>query len=407
MGSYDGAEVCELVGLYILHLLKVTGVDLGLYRDDMLGVTRTRGRSLEKMKQTIQSIFQEAGLKVVGAVGLEATDFLDIFMDLRAGTFRSFVKEGDRPTYVHSQSNHPPSVLKNIGPGVNKRLSMLNANQELFDQAAPLYQEALDRGKHTHALSFGQEEPTAPSSRRRRRRDVIWWNPPYSLNMETNIGARFLALIDHCFPKGTIMAKVFNRNNLKISYRTCPNMKQILAKHNKKIIAANQPKAEVRDCNCPARKREAGECPLQGKCLTKNNVYQATVVETKVDGEEKVETYVGVCATTWKERYRNHNKSFNNPNYKGETILSTHIWELKARGSTYSIAWKVIDRGSPFTPITNKCMLCTKEKFYILRKPELASLNSRQEVGTHCAHVAMSLLSKVAKVKVTQPPGTS
>ena len=30
MGSYDGAEVCELVGLYLLHLLKVTRVDLGL-----------------------------------------------------------------------------------------------------------------------------------------------------------------------------------------------------------------------------------------------------------------------------------------------------------------------------------------------------------------------------------------
>ena len=70
MGSYDGAEVCELVGLYLLHLLKVTGVDLGLYRDDMLGVTRTRGRSLEKMKQTIQSIFQAAGLKVIDSYSI-------------------------------------------------------------------------------------------------------------------------------------------------------------------------------------------------------------------------------------------------------------------------------------------------------------------------------------------------
>ena len=46
MGSFDGAEVCELVGLYLLHLLQETttpvssGVDLGLYRDDLLGVTR-------------------------------------------------------------------------------------------------------------------------------------------------------------------------------------------------------------------------------------------------------------------------------------------------------------------------------------------------------------------------------
>ena len=58
------------------------------------------------------------------------------------------------------------------------------------------------------------------------------------------------------------------------------------------------------------------------------------------------------------------------------------------------------DRGAPFTPVTGRCNLCTKEKFYILRKPEMASLNSRQEVGNHCRHIAMSLLSNVGKVKV-------
>ena len=230
MGSFDGAEVCEAVGLYLLHLLKETGVDLGLYRDDLLGATRLTGRPLEKMRQKITTIFNENGLKVIGTVGLEATDFLDIFLDLRAGTYRSFVKDGDQPTYVHSQSNHPPTVLKNIGPGVNRRISLLNANQELFDQAAPVYQNALRRSKHSHHMEFSSDphrpspsgfnlEPT--SSKKRRRRDVIYWNPPYSLNVETNIGGRFLALIDRCFPKGSIMSKVFNRSNLKLSYRTC------------------------------------------------------------------------------------------------------------------------------------------------------------------------------------------
>ena len=39
MGSYGGAEICELVGLYILHLLdKEFGADcFGLCRDDGLG----------------------------------------------------------------------------------------------------------------------------------------------------------------------------------------------------------------------------------------------------------------------------------------------------------------------------------------------------------------------------------
>ena len=80
------------------------------------------------MKQKITSIFQEKGLKVVGTVNLEATDFLDIFLDLRAETHRPFAKEGDRPSYVHCQSNHPSSVLMNIGLGINKRLSMLSSN---------------------------------------------------------------------------------------------------------------------------------------------------------------------------------------------------------------------------------------------------------------------------------------
>ena len=38
MGSYDGAEVCELVGLFLLNKLAVTfgKVNVGLYRDDGL-----------------------------------------------------------------------------------------------------------------------------------------------------------------------------------------------------------------------------------------------------------------------------------------------------------------------------------------------------------------------------------
>ena len=265
------------------------------------------------MRQRITAIFQENGIKVIGTVGLEATDFLDIFLDLRAGTYRSFVKEGHLPIYVHNQSN------QNIGLGVNKRLSMLNSSEELFKQAMPVYQKALLRSKHNHQLKYNKDEVEGRPTRRRRTRN-IYWNPPFSMNVKTNIGGRFLALIDRCFPKGSVMSKVFNRNNSKLSYRTLPNMKQVLAKHNKKVLAASNPKVEEKTWDCPKANREAGTCSLQGQCLAKNTIYQATVVETKPSGEEEVETYVGCCATEWKPKYINHNKS-----YKGETILSTHI----------------------------------------------------------------------------------
>ena len=40
---------------------------------------------------------------------------------------------------LYMQSNHPPSVLKNIGLGINKHFSMLSSNQDFFDQAVPMY----------------------------------------------------------------------------------------------------------------------------------------------------------------------------------------------------------------------------------------------------------------------------
>ena len=40
MGSYDGAEICELVGLFILKQLGKTfgNKNIGLYRDDGLAI---------------------------------------------------------------------------------------------------------------------------------------------------------------------------------------------------------------------------------------------------------------------------------------------------------------------------------------------------------------------------------
>ena len=41
MGSYDGAEVCELIGIYLLNNIKhLFNGNVGLYRDDGLAILR-------------------------------------------------------------------------------------------------------------------------------------------------------------------------------------------------------------------------------------------------------------------------------------------------------------------------------------------------------------------------------
>ncbi len=43
MGSFDGAEICELIGLFILNKLatKYGNDNIGLYRDDGLAIFKT------------------------------------------------------------------------------------------------------------------------------------------------------------------------------------------------------------------------------------------------------------------------------------------------------------------------------------------------------------------------------
>jgi hypothetical protein len=71
--------------------------------------------------------------------------------------------------------------------------------------------------------------------KRNRGRRITWFNPPYSVNVSTNIGAKFLRIIDTCFPPAHILHKIINRNTIKVSYRCMPNMKEVIGRHNSKI----------------------------------------------------------------------------------------------------------------------------------------------------------------------------
>ena len=58
MGSYDGAETCELVGAYLLHQITTRyGTTFGLYRDDGLGISKDSPRKVELMKRDLCTIF--------------------------------------------------------------------------------------------------------------------------------------------------------------------------------------------------------------------------------------------------------------------------------------------------------------------------------------------------------------
>ena len=175
MGSWDGAEVCQLVGTFLLSKVieVVDKADIGLYRDDGLGVLRNiGGPEIERRKKKIIQIFKTYGLDVAKTflTGLKAAQFLDVELDLRNGCYRPYRKPDSSLLYVNSKSNHPPSVLKQIPQGIAKRLSDISSSKEIFDAAVPEYKEALRKSGYDDDLKY--EKSTSNS--KKRRRNIIY-----------------------------------------------------------------------------------------------------------------------------------------------------------------------------------------------------------------------------------------
>jgi hypothetical protein len=279
MGSFDGAECCELVGLYLLSQLQHIDIDVGLYRDNGLAICSKTPNEVDDIKKEICHIFTVNGLNITIEVNKKVINFLDITMDLNTDTFKPYMKPNNSLLYVHKDSNHPPSVLKNIPESVNKRLSSISSNAEIFNSAIPPYQDALNKSGYSYQLNYKlSSPPTNIQQRRNRKRNITWYNPPYSDNVSTNVGKKFLCILDKCFPPGHELHKILNRHTVKVSYSCMPNMRQIISSHNKSVMnnTSSTPITSVlpaKNCNC----RNKPACPLDGKCLTTGVIYQATI----------------------------------------------------------------------------------------------------------------------------------
>jgi hypothetical protein len=113
MGCFDGAEVCELVGLYILEKIgKIMGKEnVGLYRDDGLGIFKNIPKSeIERKKKKIIKIFKECNLKITVETNLHTVDFLDVQLNLKNNSYGPYRKPDNNPVYINVHSNHPKNI---------------------------------------------------------------------------------------------------------------------------------------------------------------------------------------------------------------------------------------------------------------------------------------------------------
>ena len=222
MGSYCGAEISELCGLYILHKL-TSGKNpifqknqAGLYRDDGLAHIPDKG-STRDLNRRIKKVFSEMELEITTDFGLKCTDFLDVNFDLEKDEYSPYRKPNDEPVYIDINSDHPPMIKKQLKNMIQKRLSTLSSSKSVFDRNKSIYETALKNAGHQHNLEYEDVE-NVTSNKRKRKKEVTYYNPPYSSSIITDIGRQFLKLLDKHFIDGPMankgLGKYINRNTV-------------------------------------------------------------------------------------------------------------------------------------------------------------------------------------------------
>ena len=232
---------------------------------------------------------------------LKIVDYLDISLDLNTGIYKPFNKPNNKPLNINASSNHPSSVLKQIPKSVSTRITANSCNEDIFRKSAPFYDSILQDCGFNENIKYCPEESVS-SRRRKNHSRNIWYNPPFSKNVKTNVGKHFFKLLKRHFGKNHKYHKIFNKNNIKVSYSCMDNMTKIINSHSK-YVASKKDQANQNLCNCP----NPDNCPLDNKCLTSKIVYFA---EKITDSQQPLKFYLEICGAEFKARFNNHKKSF-------------------------------------------------------------------------------------------------
>ena len=311
MGSFDGAEICELVGVYILNVLgeKYGKERVGLYRDDGLAYFENiSGPQTEKIRKDVIKIFkQEFNLSITSETKLKIVNFLDVTLNLSTGKYQHYNKLDNDPLYIDINSNHSPNITKNLPDSISKRINKLSSDEHVFNSTKGLYNNALKNKGYKQNIKFQHNVPVEAQKRKSNGGDkIIWFSSPYSCNVATDTGKKFFLLLNKNFPKTYKLNKVFNRNSVKVSYGSMPNISSIIKFHNKKVLSNDKSKSSKSSCNC----RYKSSCPLNGNCLQQNVIYCSKVILRNQYTNKIHPHYIRLTESSFKDKLYKDKNSF-------------------------------------------------------------------------------------------------
>ena len=98
---------------------------------------------MEKIKKHLQKVFKNTDLNVIIECNMKVVNCLDVSSNLNDSTYRLYLKLDIIIQYIHVESNRPPNIINQTPKTIEKRLSQLSSNEEIFNESAPFYEDKL------------------------------------------------------------------------------------------------------------------------------------------------------------------------------------------------------------------------------------------------------------------------
>lgn len=173
--------------------------------------------------------------------------------------------------------------------------------------------------------------------------------------------------LHNCF--GSKIYQIFDCIKMKVSYCCMPNLQQAISSHNK-LHLTNTRQRVTSTKHCDYQSKDS--CSLYGHCLASLLIYQAVVTVGNISLTER----------TFKKRFANHKTSFTDEDKRrSSTELNNSVWALRDQGIDFDIKRNIVRHALLFNAVRGSCLW---QKFYIIFKPHMSSLNRWSEMFSSC-----------------------
>ena len=92
---------------------------------------------------------------------MQIPNYIAVTLNLNHGSYPPCKRSKEEINYIQANSDHLPSILKQLSTSIEKRLSSLPLSKQTFQETTPWYEQYLSKCGYKEKMNY--RDPTPPN----------------------------------------------------------------------------------------------------------------------------------------------------------------------------------------------------------------------------------------------------